>query len=453
MHSRIADAPIPINLEMKGLLKKIIITYLTLLAYIKLKIKFKGKIIGVGGCYGKTSAVTLIQTLLSYKFNVFSTSVEGKGLNSESGIPFAILNIKPDSYSVKDWISYLVQGTKNVFHTFKYDTLILEMGVDKPGDMKHLTKYFRPDIGILLNSNNTHSANFKELHETTAKSYEDLIAYENGFMFERAKEVIFYNLEDPQVVAQITRFKGKNKIGFSTHSKSHILEFSPSIEGTNIKLRYKNNDVSIKHKLPLLDEYKTTFELIIKIAEYFDLETQDLANAIENFEIPPGRCSLFEGIKNTYIIDSSYNSSLVPAISALFLLQKIAPKRKVAILGDMRELGDLAEKEHNRLALIAAKTVDVVITVGPLMKNYFADQFNLVKRENQQIFSFDTTKEALEFVLNNFLQEQDTVLIKGSQNTLFLEIIVEALLKNKSDIARLCRRDNHYEIKRKALLK
>ncbi|BDQ04840.1 MAG: UDP-N-acetylmuramoyl-tripeptide--D-alanyl-D-alanine ligase [Candidatus Dojkabacteria bacterium] len=438
---------------MKGLLKKLVIAYLTLLAYIKLKIKFKGRIIGVGGCYGKTSAVSLIQSLLSDKFNVFSTSIEGKGLNSESGIPFAILNIKPDLYSVKDWISYLIQGTKNLFNTFKYDIVILEMGVDKPGDMKHLTKYFRPDIGILLNSNNTHSANFKELHETTSQSYEDLIAHENGFMFERAREVIFYNLEDPQVVAQITRFKGTKKIGFSTQSKSHILEFSPSIEGTNIKLRYKNNNVTIKHKLPLLEEYKTTFELIINIAEYFALEIQSLTKAIENFEIPPGRCSLFEGINNTYIIDSSYNSSLVPAISALFLLQKIAPKRKIAILGDMRELGDLAEKEHNRLALIAAKTVDVVITVGPLMKSYFADQFRLVKRENQQIFTFDTTKETLEFVLNNFLQEQDTVLIKGSQNTLFLETIVEALLANKKDKAKLCRRDKLYEQKRQELLK
>lgn len=440
---------------MKNLLKNIVITYFTLLAWIKLTLKFKGEIIGIAGCYGKSSAVNLVEELLSKEFRVFSTNFKDKGLNSESGIPFAILGIYPDKYDIKDWLRYLIKATKNIFHPLEYDFLILEMGVDKPGDMNHLTRFFRPDIAILLNSNHTHSANFKELQRITLKSYEKLIAHENGYIFERAKKVIFYNLEDPEVISQIERFKGQKKFGFSTITNANIIKFSPTLEGTEIHFQYKKNMLIAKYKEPLLEEYKSTLELIIKLADYFNIKKENLLSTIETFKLPPGRCSLFKGIKNINIIDSSYNSSLVPAISALILLQKISPKRKIAILGDMRELGELSESDHNKLAFIATKTVDIVITIGPLMKKYFAQQFKIFKKQKQEIFVFEKTKDALKFIRKDdykFFQEGDTVLVKGSQNTLFLEIIVEDLLKDKSEASKLCRRDRHYEEKRKDLL-
>ena len=440
---------------MKDLLKKLIIYYLTLLAVIKLKVRFKGQIIGIAGCYGKSSAVNLVEELLSKQFRVFSTNSGGKGLNSESGIPFAILNIQPEKYGIKDWFSYIIKAIKNCLKPFNYDFLILEMGVDKPDDMKHLTKFFTPDISILLNSNNTHSANFKELHEKTQKSYEKLIAYENGYIFDKAKKVIFYNLEYPEVIAQIGRFNGKEKYGFSTKSNASIIDFSPSMNGTKIQFKYRTEVLKVQHQYPLLDEYKSTLELAIKLAEYLELKKENLAKTIETFNLPASRCSLFRGIKETYILDSSYNSSLVPATSALLLLQKIAPKRKIAILGDMRELGDLSASEHNKLAAIAVKTTDIVITVGPMMKEYFAPQFQIAKNPKQEFYVFNTTKEALKFIKDSqykFLQEDDTILVKGSQNTLFLEIIVENLLKDKSEASKLCRRDRFYEEKRIQLL-
>lgn len=440
---------------MRKYIKSFVIFYLTLLARLKLKIQFKGQIIGIGGCYGKSSAVRLIETLLSKQYTVLSTYSKGKGLNSESGVPFAILNIYPEKFEWNDWFKYLIFATRNFFtKRINYDFLIIEMGVDKPNDMKHLTQNFTPHIGILLNSNNTHSANFKELHESTFKSYETLISEENGYLLERSKNAIFYNLQDPEVVKQTNRFKGKIKIGFPKKTNQNILEFTPSINGTKITYKYHNEIFSVHHKNPLLDEYINTLELIILLAEYFKITKDNLYKTISNFKLPPGRCSLFKGIKNTYILDSSYNSSLVPATSALRLLSQIAPKRKIAILGDMRELGDLSETEHNKLALIAVKNTDIVITVGPLMKKYFAKQFKLIMNNNQKLYTFNRTKEALEFIKKNnynLLNPEDTILIKGSQNTLFLEIIVEELLANKKDKKYLCRRDSFYEHKRNKL--
>lgn len=438
---------------MNEYLKTVIISYLTFFAKLRLKFFFKGKVIGVAGCYGKSSAVNLIEELIATEHKVLSTNSNGKGLNTESGIPFAILGIKPEKYTAKDWLNYSIQGLKNFSKPFDIEYFILEMGVDRPGDMKYLTKHFTPNIGILLNSNNTHSANFEDLHYETKMRYEDLIAIENGYILERAKDAIFYNLEDPEVVKQVNRFKGEKRFGYASDGNTVIKKFEQSLNGTLLKFEYKGKSFELNYKEPLLDEYQSTFELAIKIADYLDIKGENICKTFENLDLPAGRCSLFKGINGSYILDSSYNSSLVPASSALKLMAKIGNGRKIAILGDMRELGELAPGDHVKLAAIAAKYVDEVITVGPLMLENFVLQFEKLKKPSQKVHPFETTKEALQFVKReDYLKSEDLVLVKGSQNTLLLEIIVENLLADKFDVSKLCRRDSHYDEKRKELL-
>jgi UDP-N-acetylmuramoyl-tripeptide--D-alanyl-D-alanine ligase len=440
---------------MNSLFKKIIISYLTLLATLKLKF-FKGKIIGLAGCYGKSSAVDLIEQLLTTEYKVKSTNIGGKGLNTESGIPFVILNINPDKYRAIDWLKYSFQALINLFKPLNFDFIVLEMGVDSPGDMQHLTKHFRPDIGILLNSDTTHSANFETLHHQTGKSYKELIAYENGYVLARAKEAIFFNNDIPEVIDQSLRSTKNAKFNFSTSEPlSKITTFRPTLAGTQIEFTCNDSIVKITHPTPLLGEYKSTFELIIKLAEYFKINNQNTETVFRNFQLPPSRCSLFKGIKDTFILDSSYNSSFLPAKSALELLKQIAPKRRVAILGDMRELGEITEQEHKKLAREAMQNTDIVLTIGPFMHEFFKPEFEANKKVEQQIRSFDSTKDALEYLRAHeydFLQSEDTILVKGSQNTLLLEIIIEELLADKSQVSMLSRRGKLYDEKRQALL-
>lgn len=434
--------------------KTLAIYYFNILAWLKLKIFFKGKIIGLAGCYGKSSAINLLENVIKTSYSVISSNKNGKGLNSESGIPFVVLGISPDSYGVKDWIRYFFLSFRGFFKKIDAEILLLEMGVDKPDDMNFLTKFYKPNIGILINSNNTHSANFENLHLDTKRSYEDLISEENGYIFERAKEAIFYNLEDPEVIKQVPRFKKKLRFGYA-QGKGAIKKFDVSLNGTKIELKYYGKIYEVNFADPLLDEYQSTFELVIKLAEYLQIGGKEIKRGLESYILPPGRCQIFDGVKDCHILDSSYNSSYVPAASAISLLSKISRGRKIAVLGDMRELGELSEKEHRKLALIAAKHVDIVLTVGPMMKEYFVPEFEQNKNENQVIHQFDTTKEALNFLKLDdykFIQKDDTILVKGSQNTLLLEIIVEDLLQNQGDVKKLCRRGEFYEKERKKLL-
>lgn len=447
----------------KELIKKLFVSYLKLLTAIKLHFRFKGQIIGLAGCYGKSSAVDMIKSLLSQNNTVFTTNVDGKGLNSETGVPFAILGVHPDGYSALDWLKYLFQGTFGLFKKLNYDYLVLELGVDKPNDMRFLTSFIKPHVGIIINSNNTHSANFEELQVETKLTFEELISNENGYLFEESRDAILYNLDDPEVIRQIGRFMGENKIPFSAVNNPSIKRFEATLDGTTeIEFGYINETATAKAPASLLEEYRNTIEMIIKLAQYYKLQKEAVIGALENYKLPPGRCTLFKGVHDTYLIDSSYNSSYLPANSALKLLNYLSSlnksfptARRIAILGDMRELGILSEKEHRKLASDAVKNTDIVITVGPLMKQYFNDEFVQNKREVQQIFSFETTKEALELVTKNeneFLKQGDIILIKGSQNTLLLEIIVEKLLKNSENVNKLCRRGEFYEKKRQELI-
>jgi len=176
------------------------------------------------------------------------------------------------------------------------------------------------------------------------------------------------------------------------------------------------------------------------------ISIKDIIAVIEKkFELPPGRFSIFEGIKNSTIIDSSYNSSLESAEGALDLLSKFKGKRKVGILGDMRELGSLSKIQHEELAKNILKNLDFVILIGPQVLKYVVPLLNKYK---YNYLSYSNFSDAMGNIVKN-IREGDIVLVKGSQNELFLERAVELLLKNKSDIQELPRRGKFWDNTRK----
>lgn len=441
---------------LKPIARYIVINYLKFLTYIKLKLFFKGKIIGVAGCFGKSSTVNLICTVFSQQYRTFTTTQNGRGLNSETGIPFALLGVKVSEYNILSWCKYLFASIPGVFKKLDYEFLVLEMGIDKPGDMKFLTSFLIPNTGLLINSNNSHSVYFDKLHITHKKSYEQLIAEENGYVFERSRDNIIYNVDDPEVIAQIPRFTKGDKYPFSLHKTHYVKNFTPTLGGTDITLEFQGSRYSLQNPHPLLEEYKGSFEIVLKLAELYNLSVESVINGMKNFSLPPGRSMIFKGVQGSYILDSSYNGpALTPMAASLRMTAAMAKGRKIAVLGDMRELGDLTEMEHEKLALVASETMDIVVTVGPAMMKYFKPEFESVKSPGQELYSFATTKEALNFLQKNeyaFIQKDDLILVKGSQNTLLLEIIVENLLANPTDAHKLCRRDPHYQKAREKLL-
>ncbi len=150
---------------------------------------------------------------------------------------------------------------------------------------------------------------------------------------------------------------------------------------------------------------------------------------LKNYSVPPGRMRLLKGINESFIIDDTYNSSPFACESALKTLGEVKLEgRKVAVLGDMLELGKHTEEAHKKVGKIAKENASVLITVGPRAEKIAEGALEMgMAKEN--IFKFQNSYEAGDF-LRNFVGKNDLVLVKGSQG-MRMERAVEAILLEK----------------------
>ena len=166
--------------------------------------------------------------------------------------------------------------------------------------------------------------------------------------------------------------------------------------------------------------------------------------SFSRFNLPHGRCSLFKGIKNTTIIDSSYNATPDGVKSILGMFNQYPSDKKWLVLGDMIELGNEEREEHEKLAeVIVSMKLQKVILVGPRVSKY---TYEILKQvQDDKVKKFLMPRDALEYLLNN-LKGGEVMLFKGAR---FLEGIIEHLLLDKNDVKKLCRREKVWEKRRK----
>ena len=386
----------------KGILARAILEYLKFFAKLRLA-QINPTIIGVTGSAGKSSCVAAIEAVLKDKYKVKTTGTT----NSESGIPLAILDLKLVDYSQLDWLRVFVlapvQIIKFLIHTSKFEILVCEMGIDEltpPKNIGYLLTIVKPTVGVFLN--------VLPVHTQQMKSVEN-IAKEKGKLISSlpANGTAVLNASDEEVMK------------FSKKTVATVVTFKDDL---------------------------TPIPPAMAVAKVFGLdETQARESLKKNLRMPPGRDTVLAGIYDSMIIDSSYNASPIPMFAALDQLKKVPGKRKVAVLGDMRELGDLAEKYHQLVGHKAVESADQIITVGPLSKAYYQKSKKLAGQ-------FDNFHQAGNF-LQSFIKPGDVILFKGSQNTIFLEGAIEMCLKNKSDAAELCRRGKFWEKQRQKIIR
>lgn len=416
-----------------------VLWYLRFFAKIQL-FKVKPVVVGVGGASGKTSLSNFISIILSEKFKL----IETRGKNSESGIPLSILNIQISDYTYLDWLkAILLAPFRVIFDWTKYDVMIAEMGIDgpfEPKNMSYLLKIVRPKVGVLTNISYEHSVYFETLSRD-AKKLLELTAKEESKLLESLPKSGFAVVNNDDAWIKKIRIKASIR---TVSLKDRFSDFF--VEKTEVSLRSfkiffnfkgKKYDLSVPQALP--SHYAYSFVMAIAVGTYFDVEVEESIRILEkNFSTPPGRLNIFEGKNNTTIIDSSYNNATLPPImDILDLLKDVSGKRrKVAILGDMRELGSVSKTLHQKLAKKILEKTDFAILIGPLMKEFVAP---VLSENKHNFYSFNTFSEG-KTAIEKAIKKNDVVLVKSSQNTLFLERAVEMLLKNPKDKEKLARR-------------
>jgi UDP-N-acetylmuramoyl-tripeptide--D-alanyl-D-alanine ligase len=441
-------------------LKRFALAYLKFFATIQLR-KYAPDIVGITGSAGKTSTLNAVEAILSQKYK---TKVSRKA-NSEWGIPMDILGINPYSHPnifIAVGKAILLAPIKVISYWKPYEKYVVELGVDgpdEPKNMSYLLSIVRPRTAIFLNVEPMHSEPFDHLVKET-DSLKRRQAIRRVIGQEKAKLVTsvpagsglaILNADDDEVLKYAAKIPGETMLfGQKKGLDITIGKISQSLKGTSIEFSTKNEKASLNLANMLLpDHYAYSFaaSLCVGLDEGYTLaESVDLLAS--HFKLPPGRASLLPGIKGSLILDSSYNASARPTIDFLELLGRIKGGQAFALLGDIRELGLETAHEHQMVAASAAKVCDRIYLVGPYMKKYALPI--LQAKLGDKVSWHDNALKAAQ-ALKIDLKPATIVLIKGSQNTLFLETAVEFLMRNKkSNDKLLCRRGHFWDKKRSA---
>jgi len=400
------------------------------------------QIVAVTGSMGKTTYTKLATKILQTKYKVKSSFSKDKGLNSETGIPFALLNIEPITYNFRDWIIYISKAAyAAITIKFDYDILILEFGVDKPNDMNYLLSLLpKVDVATFTGISTVHGENFENISTNVIEAiYKEKLKL---FTLGKPKYSIL-NMDD----SLISQTELNSKVyKYSTHDNSADI-YAKTTENNSgeITINGTSHTIHPQHFL-LSDGLLQTILGSVQTALLYDIDISVIIKTISKYKLPPGRLNLYKGINSYTLIDGSYNSSPSSLKDALIGLGRYKQNR-YAILGDMRELGKNSKKEHKNIAKYVYNNTDGCLLIGPEMNTYVYTELQKLNYKGN-LTSIPSPDGLLPEIPTG-----SVILIKSSQNTLFLERYVEMLLLNKTDLKSLCRRDDLWEKKREEIYK
>jgi UDP-N-acetylmuramoyl-tripeptide--D-alanyl-D-alanine ligase len=410
--------------------KKLIILKLKWLARAILA-KYKPKIVGITGSVGKTSTKEAVFCVLSAKFRVGRSL---KNYNNEFGLPLSIIGAESPGKNIFGWLAVLYRaiGLILIFDREYPEILILEMGVDKVGDMDYLNSIVKCDVGVITGIGEAHLENFGTI---------DKIQKEKGKILQNLAKNGWAILNfDNELTKALANNSKARVLGYGFDSGAEVVASNllfkfeeakrlDNLLGITFKVAYDGSMVPVI--LPRVIGTGAVYAALAAIAVglSFKINLVESATALKNFVSPKGRMKLVPGIKHTLIIDDTYNSSPQSSLAAVDFIKRMEtdqPVRKIAILGDMLELGTYSEAGHREVGkAISEAKFDLLITVGELARD-----ISRGAKENgfsdEHIFNFSHNDEAGRFVQER-LKEGDLLLIKGSQGARMEQVVKELM--------------------------
>lgn len=431
---------------MKNFLKKIIISILTLEARIVLR-KYKPKIVAITGSVGKTSAKDAIYAVMNPTFFVRKSD---KSFNSDIGLPLTILGVPNGWSNIFIWFKNIIEGFMLIVLRNHYPKwLILEIGADRPGDIENISKWLKPDIVVVtrlpkvpahIEFFDSPDAIIRE-KEYLVKSLKD----DGALVLNGDDDTVFGLRQSASENNIVSTFGFSDNASFRASNDSIIYEDQMPV-GMMFRADYsgKSIPISIKGALGRQSIYSALAALAVGVSQ--NLNTVSMGQALEKYNTAPGRMKLLKGIRDSLIIDDSYNSSPVAAEEALNILKETEAKgKKIAVLGDMMELGEHSMEEHKRIGRAAVSSADKLITVG-VRARYIAEGALIEGMSEKDILQFDDAKRAGK-ELEHILSGGDVVLIKGSQSIRIERTVEEVMLHPEKKKELLVRQEKEWQRK------
>ncbi len=410
---------------MKTTLKKIVVTLVTLVAR-GILARHSPRVVAITGSVGKTSTKDAIYTALKAVGGVRRSE---KSFNSELGVPLSIIGAKNAWNNPMGWLSVLAAGVAQIFaRKGTYPSiLVLEVGADRPGDISTIAKWLKPHIVVLtrLPEIPVHIEFFPTLESLLVEK----ISLARGA---RPDATLVLNADDVRIMEAKESLPFRS-VTFGTSGEkttllaSNIQILSPSEEGIG-GLTFKLDFEGKSFPVNLPNIYAETFVSVAlaALATAYALGVNMLTaiESLSDYESAPGRIRLIPGEKGTVIIDDTYNSSPAACEAGLQMLKQLPfGKRKIAIVGDMLELGRHTIEAHREIGVLAKKTATILITAGVRSR-----ETAKAAREAgmKKVFEASDATEAA-MIMKEIRKSGDVIFVKGSQG-MRMERAVKALM-------------------------
>lgn len=389
----------------------------------QLRVKHKFTVVAVAGSVGKTSTKLAVARLLEASGK--SVRYQEGNYNDRVSVPLVFFGeAMPSLFNIFAWLVVLGRMSRKVKQDYGYDVVVVELGTDGPGQMADFA-YIQPDITVLSAISPEHMLQFGTI---------DAVASEE-------LEVSSYSWQLLVNVADVDT-KYLDGISYKSYGVGQPADYQAEVIGSHgivgQQLLIKSAD---GEDFQVSTDYggrqgATIVLAAVAVAKMLSIDDEAIVSAVADLRPFAGRLQILEGINDSTIIDDTYNSSPLATKAALDLLYATDAKQKIAILGDMNELGDSSVQEHRDLgAYCRADQLDYVVTIGAKSRDDLAPA---AKAAGCQVKSFTSPVDAGNFV-KDIVVSGAVILAKGSQNGVFSEEAVKQLLRNSGDASKLVR--------------
>lgn len=431
---------------MKKTLKNLISLTLQLEARLILR-KYHPKIIGITGSVGKTSTKDALVSILGKSLSVRGS--EKSYNSSDFGVALTVLGCHSAWNDVFGWLEIMIYGLVLIIFRKPYpEWLILEIGLEHPGEIKRVLSWVKFDLAIitLLPEVPVHVEFFKSKNEVIAEKM--LLAKAVP-----ASGHIFLNADDPNSLKFIPELVGEiNTIGFSSQADYRATNSSIAYDnederlmpaGLTFNLGHNEKSLTVRINGVVGEHQIYPVLMALAVGDKLGLKMVEMIESLGEYKPPAGRLRLLEGIKKTVILDDTYNSSPAAVAAGLKTLDDFETTgQKIVVLGDMLQLGKHTVEAHKEIGYQAAKICDFVITVG--LRSKFIDE-GLLERKyaEKKIKHFDDSLEAGKY-LQKIIKKGDVIFVKGSQGMRMEKVVEEIMAHPEGKAKLLVRQDREW---------
>lgn len=382
--------------------------------------RWKPRVIAITGSAGKTTMLHLVE------FELGDRAHYSHDANSAFGIAFDLLGMDGVRGSKLRWLKLIFQAPLRALHYKRSgEFYIVEIDGERPRETEFLASWLKPEVTLWVSLGLSHAVQFEqEVKEGKFPNLEEAIAHEFATLPQNTTGRVYIDADNELMRRSTERIKAE-VIAVSRDALKRYNVYP-------MRTDFVFETASFHFAQPQPRDIAVQLLMLEGLVEYLKIP---LKTDFSTMPVPPGRSSYFAGKNGLKIIDSSYNAHIISMASMLEMVGSLHAGHKWLVIGDIVDQGSLEQEEHRKLAdLIADANPEMVILVGRRTKEYTAPRLRELGVETRT--TLDPHK-ALKFIEEN-TSGDETLIFKGSQ---YLEWIIEQLLENPEDAAKLPRRE------------